>query len=81
MHKVFTVILAAPIDVVRRHCQEHLPGAKLRYSEAKAMTAIQHPSLTELGPDGVRDICFAQQLPLVRCVHISAFADGEARTS
>ena len=79
--KTFTVILKAPIDVVRKYCTEHLPGARLRYSEAKAMTAIQHPTLTELGTQGVQDICYAKQLPLVRCVHIKPFADGETRSS
>ncbi len=70
---MLTVLLKASLDAVELQVGEHLPGAKLRYSKRKAMTAVQHPELSAMGEQGVRRIARAYALPLVGCVDIKAF--------
>lgn len=71
---MLTVVLAGNIDAIRPHVDEHLPGARMRYNSKKAMTAIQHPELADMGEEGVRRIVRAYQLPFVCCVNIKPFS-------
>ena len=70
---MLTVVLAVNIDAIRPYIDEHLPGARMRYNAKKAMTAVQHPQLAEMGEDGVKRIVRAYQLPYVCCVNIKPF--------
>lgn len=59
---MITAILEARLEDVERHARERLPGATI--VSVGRLVALQHPELDAVGPEAIREIAAAYNLPL-----------------
>lgn len=70
---MLTVLLRAPLSVVREHAATYFPKARLKYNEKKRLTAVQDDELADWGEERIRTIARMRGLPLVAVVDIKPF--------